>query len=402
MKRLLIVAMAPSVHVGRWIQQINNQGWEIHLFDPADTEPQLYHPKIQNVTVYHSVYQKRLANIRQRGVYIPMIPGFWLLAHLIRYYYQIRRPAYWAKRLARLIDQLEPDAIHVIEFQHCGYFFLEAVQHLQKPLPQLIVTNWGSDVFLYHQLDKHKAKVHALLEMADYYDCECERDVVLAQELGFRGKSWGVFPNTGGHNIAKVTPLRQEGSISERRIIMLKGYQSWAGRSLFALKALERVADLLQDYKVVVFSAFQEEVQIAIELFRKRTGIEIEGLIHVTHEEMMGYFGQARIYLCSNISDGLNTAMGEAITMGAFPIITGTSCADEWLVDGETGIIIQDPEDIDEIERALRHGLTDDVMVNNAAERNYLVAEERLNAETIRPLVVDLYEKVFARAELKD
>lgn len=392
--------MAPSVHVGRWIQQINDQGWDIHLFDPGDTEPKLYHDKIQNVTVYHSVFQKRLENVRQRGLFIPILPGFWLLPDLIRHYYQIRRPAYWAKRFARLVDELEPDAIHIIEFQHSGYFFLDAKQYIKKTLPPLILTNWGNDIFLFDNIEKHKANIRELLEISNYYDCECERDVVLAKELGFKGTSWPVFPNTGGHDINEITPLRQQEPISERRIIMLKGYQSWQGRSLFALKALERMPELLQNYKIVVFSAFQEEVQIAVELFRKRTGIEIEALIRVTHEEVMRYFGQSRIYLCSNISDGLNTAMGEAITMGAFPVITGTSCADEWLVDGETGIIIQDPEDIDEIERAMRRALTDDAMVNHAAEQNYLIAEKRLNEETIRPMVVDLYEKAFAREEL--
>lgn len=396
MKKLLIIAMAPSVHVGRWIQQINDQGWEIHLFDPSDTEPNLYHPKIQNVTIYHSVYQKRLENVRQRGVYIPLIPGFWLLAHMIRYYYQVRRPAYWKKLLARLIDKEQFDAIHIMEFQHGGYLFLDAKRYVTKPLPPVIVTNWGNDIFLFNHMDKHKPQIRALLEAADYYDCECERDIKLAHELGFEGKMWPVFPNTGGHMIDKVAPLRQAGPASDRRMIMIKGYQSWQGRSLFVLKALERVQDLLQGYKVVVFSAFQEEVQIAIQLFKERTSIDIDAIPHMSHDEMMSHFGRARLYVCSNITDGLNTAMGEAITMGAFPVITGTSCADEWLIDGETGIIIRDPEDIDEIERALRHALTDDAMIDNAAERNYQVAEQRLDSNKIQALVIDLYEQVFA------
>jgi hypothetical protein len=256
-KKLLIIAMAPSVHVGRWIQQINNQGWEIHLFDPGDADPQQYHPKLQNITVYHSVYQKRLESVRQQGIHIPLIPGFWLLAHMIRYYYQIRRPAYWKKRLARLIDKEAFDAIHIMEFQHGGYLFLDAKPYIKKPLPPIIVTNWGNDIFLFNHMEEHQPKIRALLEVADYYDCECQRDINIARELGFRGQTWPVFPNTGGHPIDKVAPLRQAGSASERRIIMVKGYQSWQGRSLFVLKALERVQDLLQGYKVVVFSAFQ-------------------------------------------------------------------------------------------------------------------------------------------------
>ena len=44
--------------------------------------------------------------------------------------------------------------------------------------------------------------------------------------------------------------------------------------------------------------------------------------------------------------------------MGALPIQSCTACADEWIVDGRSGLIVP-PEDVDVIENALRRALTD-------------------------------------------
>jgi glycosyltransferase involved in cell wall biosynthesis len=86
--------------------------------------------------------------------------------------------------------------------------------------------------------------------------------------------------------------------------------------------------------------------------------------------------------------------MLEALAMGAFPIQSNTACADEWLVHGETGMIVP-PDDPYEIADALRRALTEDALVDNAAERNAQVAAERLDSEKIKALAVSLYEEAL-------
>ncbi len=39
-------------------------------------------------------------------------------------------------------------------------------------------------------------------------------------------------------------------------------------------------------------------------------------------------------------SDGISTSLLEAMTMGAFPIETGTACASDWIQDGVSGAIV--------------------------------------------------------------
>jgi glycosyltransferase involved in cell wall biosynthesis len=86
--------------------------------------------------------------------------------------------------------------------------------------------------------------------------------------------------------------------------------------------------------------------------------------------------------------------------MGAFPIQSYTSCADEWIENGKTGLIVP-PEDPEIIAVAIRRALTDDALVDSAAEENMRVATERLDQSIIQPQVIAMYEKVAVQARLK-
>lgn len=395
--------MAESIHVARWIKQLEDCDWDLHLFPSRDVATQHWNSELTGVTVHTSTTQWKVPqrNVKLKGWRLPPLSSSAnvLIEASVRKILQIYRPQYWHKYLASVINRVQPDVIHIIEFQHGGYLMLDALPYIKVPLPKIILTNWGNDIYFFSQIDEHLPKIKKLLALADYYDCECERDIELARDLGFSGIAWPPFPNTGGHHLDQLSPLRALEKPSERKIIMLKGYQHWQGRALFALKGLELISDLLQGYKIVIFS-FKDDVELAAQIFSKRTGIEVEFVNHVSHEMILQLFSKARIYLCSNVTDGLNTAFGEAIVMGAFPVITGTACVDEWIQDGESGLIIRDAESPEEIANALRRAITDDTLVNKAAELNWETAKNRLEYDKIRDLTIDLYKRVM-EAEVK-
>ena len=86
--------------------------------------------------------------------------------------------------------------------------------------------------------------------------------------------------------------------------------------------------------------------------------------------------------------------------MGAFPIQSCTSCADEWIEDGKTGLIVP-PEDAEIVAVAIRRAVSDDTLVDYAAEQNAQLAAERLDHSVIQPQVIAMYEKVVAQARQK-
>src|SRR5262249_16587072 len=150
--------------------------------------------------------------------------------------------------------------------------------------------------------------------------------------------------------------LKSPGRPSQRRLVVLKGYQHFAGRALVGLQALARSRAELQPYRIVIYSA-RHDVRIAAELLAQDTGLTLEVVPPTTHEEILLLFGAARVYPGLSISDAIPPSLLEAMVMGAFPIQSFTACADEWITHGKTGMVVP-PEEPETIAAALRQALT--------------------------------------------
>lgn len=391
--RILFVAIAQSIHTARFVSQIADQGWDLHLFPSMDFG--MAHSQLRNITVHHSLYGKQGncgPGVRFRGVPV----GFHRVAWFGRGLLKAGWPMYRLVQLEWLVRCLQPDIIHSMEIRHAGYLTLEARERLGDRFPTWLVTNWGSDIHLFGRLREHAGRIKAVLSACDDYSCECRRDVQLAMEMGLEGEVLPTLPNTGGFDLARVAQFRQPGATSARRLVLLKGYQGWAGRGLVGLRALALCASELRGYRVAFYSAEGEDVEIAAELVSCATGLPVEVIPPCSHDDMLRLHGRARIYIGLSISDGISASLLEAMVMGAFPIQSCTSCADEWIVDGETGFIVP-PEDPQQVAKAIRHAVADDDLVDRAARRNAQVAAERLGSSLIQPQVIAMYEKMAAR-----
>lgn len=397
--RILFVAMANSIHTARWVGQLAGQGWDLHLFPSTDSWVEV-HPELGNVTLHHTGFRnpaQSAKGVRFRGVSLASRAADVWRRRVRKEEEETRRRA---ERLARLVARLAPDIVHSLEIQHAGYLTLEAKRRPGTPFPPWIVTNWGSDIYLYGRLAGHASKIREVLAGCDFYSCECLRDVSLAKSFGFAGTVLPVFPNAGGFDLPGIGRLRQPGSTSARRAIMLKGYQHWGGRALTGLRALERCADLLGGYEVWIYSA-TPDVAVAAELFAESTGIRVTLLPKGTsHQEILSRHGRARISIGLSISDAISTSLLEAMAMGSFPIQSWTACADEWIEDGRTGFLVP-PDDPEVVEAAVRSALADDGLVDLAAEENLRTATLRLDQERIRPMAVGIYTRAAADARVR-
>jgi glycosyltransferase involved in cell wall biosynthesis len=299
-------------------------------------------------------------------------------------------------RLARTIQRLKPDIIHVHEMQRAGYLTLEGRKYLNgTPLPPCIYSSWGSDFYRYGGDPEHEKRIRAFMDLCDYFMSDCERDVGLARHYGFKGVTLGVIPVGGGFDLAAMRRQRAAGPVSDRRVIILKGYHSerLLGRALVVLEALSLCRDLLEGYEVITYSADAPVVEKVLELERT-TGLRFKILPHSPHEEVVKLMGRSRIAISSGLTDGTPVAMLEAMMMGAFPIQSDTVSTAEWIEDGRNGFLVQ-PEDARGIAVAIRKALTDDDLVNRAAELNARLSDERLDYSVIQPQVIAMYQKVY-------
>ena len=113
------------------------------------------------------------------------------------------------------------------------------------------------------------------------------------------------------------------------------------------------------------------------------------------HDDVLAMHGRARASISLAESDAICTSFLEAMVMGSFPIQSDTGCAQAWAEHGRTAMFVS-PGDPEEVAAALRIALTDDELVDRAAEENALTAAARLDRETVLARAIEGYERVAA------
>jgi hypothetical protein len=388
--RILLVAMPNSIHTARWLSQVTGEGWQTALFPSTGFFP--LHPEIQGVTYFGPLVMSDgpgNPGVKPYGIPTGLPALNFLWNRLNERFWQQYRTRYllWAIRTYR------PDIVHSLEFQAAGYLTLDAKLMQGKNFPTWITTPWGSDMFFFSQFADHAPRISRVLANCDYCWCESRRDQDLAKGFGLRGELLPVSPATGGLDMLSIKAFPWI-PVSQRKLVMLKGYQGWAGRALVGLRAIERAQDILKSYQIVLYSA-QSDVCQAANLFSRRTGLPVTILPPQTpHLEVLRFHSQARISMGLSISDGVPSSMLEAMAVGSFPIQSETSCGNEWLVHGETGFLVP-PEDPDVIEQFVRRAISDDELVNHAARKNLQTIEEKMDRPKVRREIRTTYAQVF-------
>jgi hypothetical protein len=402
--KLLIVGMPDSIHFARWIEQVKDNGWDLRVF--ASTLSNNYQESLRDIVVYsNAIFRPRTQKRGSSGIMISSdrlykyLTGSSIFARIVSMAIRLfcgRTSDKQAEQLERRIRSFKPDIIHSMETQGAGYLVLEARKAFGDDFPAWLHTNWGSDIYLFGRFEEHAIRIRNLLALCDYYSCECERDAALARVFGFKGRIMPIIPNAGGFDLSVLSTLRT-GTVppSERKVIMLKGYQGWAGRSFCGLRALARAKDLLSGYRVVIYSNDSTDMNIASRLLSQDAGIEVTMLDRGTrHVDILRQHGQARISIGLSISDAISTSLLEAMAMGSFPIQSWTSAADEWVKDGSNGLLVP-PEDPEMIEAAIRKALSDDELVDSAADINRELVEMRLDSAKIASVAQGFYRSIL-------
>jgi glycosyltransferase involved in cell wall biosynthesis len=202
----------------------------------------------------------------------------------------------------------------------------------------------------------------------------------------------------GGWDLDAAAVYRTPGPTSHRRTIALKGREGGVGRAGVALEALRRCGDLLTGYTLELYMTSSEFLERASRLTRE-TGIAVKplaGTVEVVPQpEVLALHGRSRISIALSIADAASTSMLEAMIMGSFPIQSDTACADEWIEDGVSGLIVP-PEDPEPVAKAIRRALTGHALVDHASRINEVVALQRLDFNVVRDKAVSFYEEALA------
>ncbi|MGH8131322.1 MAG: glycosyltransferase [Steroidobacteraceae bacterium] len=383
--KILFVGQADSSHTVRWIRQLEGTGWDCHLF-PAEHFRNI-NPELRNVMVHSLFRTPSLPPTVRESAFIPWSAnvGRTFTERLL-----VRAGVDDARRLARVIRRVKPDVVHSL-CVHIGGFPTRAAREIVgTPFPRWLVSNLGLDVYYFRHFEEYAGRIRAVLSSCDEYLCECHRDVPLAREFGFKGKDWPVLPQAGGLDLARMTELRRRRAPSERRLILVKGYQHFYGRALVALKAVELCATDLAGYRVALFGVSGADVEFTARVVSTRTGVPIEIIPRSPHDRILELQSHARVCISLSVADAACTTFLEAMAAGAFPVQSNTGCSAEWAAHGE-GALFVDPDDPHDVATALRRAVTDHALVDRAAEVNWGPVVAGLDQEKIRAVVLERY-----------
>ena len=385
---ILLVGLGDSVHTARWVNMLAGRGFRFVVFPvyqshfSSDIENSFPITKLEDFDLYpngvglfdiDSISNEELQEAGDEGsqeVDQQRWRPQWLADMALT------GPAH----LLVAIRRLRPALVHSLVVQLGGYLTLAAKQLSSRTFPTWLLSNWGSDLYLFRKLHDHQPLLRQIAMSIDAYHAECERDAEFIRDFGFQGPILPAVPASGGMDFAKLPALQELPLTSQRSSILLKGYHGWSGRAVHILSAIHLAADALRRFTIRLTLAGAEVNAMARAVAAENElNIVVEPFLP-SHEGALRRLGECRFVVGLGISDGISTTLLEAMAVGTFPIQATSSCGNEWVVPGKTGCLVS-PHDTRELAEALRLAATNDSIVDTAAVANRAVVERRWNAE---------------------
>ena len=386
-QKVLVVCMFDSIHSARWLSQFSgDQNVEILLFPSK---------KFRRLNSEFSSILKQNSNIRLPR-FERLIPRF-----LLGYYSYLRYEALPKKlfsnqnylrtrALKRIYVAYLPNIIHALEIQGAGYLVSDMLKYSMRP-DKAIITNWGSDIYYFGKEESERLRIIECLNYFSHYSAECQRDYEMALSLDFKGSLLPCMPNGGGIDLSQIeSPTLLS---SARNLLLVKAYGGTFGLGQISIEISKNVLRTLEKSKVFFYSVTDDliaQVKDLEDLFPDRVEYSTvrKGL---SHDSLIEKFKAARCYLGMSRSDGISTSFLEALTYGAFPIQTDTSCAAEWIDLGAIGYVANS-KDVALIMDKIQAVFLNNDLVDFAQSVNNEIARKYLNFEYVKSKAQIFYE----------
>ena len=411
--KVLVAGNPGSIHANRFVCLLQEIGYDVRVFQSEYHFVQEEH--LRNTVVY-------VSNIEPGGAWEIPVNGNTVVAGFpVQMAYGGRRHAIYlwlwtrltggvarrvlgrgaakparATHLRKVIASWQPHLIISAKMQDDGYTVAEALSSLPARLrPKWLHFTWGTDIEFFGKhpdyAPAHLPRIRHALESCGYLISDCRRDQLQAGKFGFRGVKLGECLAPGGYDLAVLAALRAEAGPS-RDVILVKGREgSFVGKALHVIKALGRVAPLLKGYRIRVVMA-TEPVRMAVQELVKTHGLDCEVTPHLSYRELLLHYGRSRMAISASDVDGTPSFLTEAMAMGALPVHSDMVSIREWIEDGVNGLLFP-VDDVAALASCIERALSDDPLVSSARERNWDLAQERMDRNRIRATVKEWIER---------
>ncbi|SDJ52949.1 Glycosyltransferase involved in cell wall bisynthesis [Flavobacterium glycines] len=371
----------PNHHFFQWVNQLEKSGHEVYWFDSTDGGPE-----VSRISWVKQIKSWKLRwDFPFRSAIKKQLPKLYTS---IQKYNERKVSTVFKQKL----NEIQPDIVHCFEMRLAGFPILEVME--KSPQLKFMYSSWGSDIFYYKELGVQETQFKRFLSRVDYIITDCKRDFKIAQTNGYNHEGYSVIIGNGGLAI----DFESIQTLSERQIIMIKGYEDGVGKALEIIKALELLpVALIKDFEIVIYSAnilVKEYVEDSSFFAQLKVKIFERGQF-VANSELLKIMGKSIIHVANSLSDGLPTSAVEAMGMGAFPIQSNPGkVTEEVIINGINGFLIEKPNDVEAIANLIKTAIENKQMRARAQEYNVHFVQQNYNRTQLQQEIINLYQRV--------
>lgn len=304
-----------------------------------------------------------------------------------------------AGKTQQIIDSIHPDIVHSLRIPMEG----ESLACLQGY--PLVLSVWGNDFTLWAAHYRgHRDLTRLALRRADGLQADCERDIRLAQLMGYAmEKPALVSPSGGGIRLNKpvdeslVQEWRQRLGIKAKTQVVLnpRGIRAYVKTQEY-FQAIPDVLRVLPD--TVFISVGVQGDPVAAQLVQK-PGLEnsVRMLPWVSQSDLVALFRLATVIVSPSVYDGTPNTLLEGMASGSFPLAGDIESVREWIRHGENGLLF-DPTKPQEIAAAIIRALSSPDLREQARVMNLILIRERAEYDICMRQVGEFYHKVVERS----
>ena len=395
--RILFIGLGENTHTHSWIDLLEGSNFNVRLFSmPTGSPPDNWSVRTY-VTCYHG---PRVRTNRRTPLYPANSIRRFVKRQTARAFGITDVHSLAGRWLAQILREWQPDIIHTLGIEQGGEFFLHVRRQfgLEQIGKWVLQTRGGSDLALTHLDPERRKQLIDILGACDQLISDNENNFVIARELGVHEEQLATIapvPGTGGIDVESLRSKWQGLTSNRRSIVWPKAYDSAWGKMLPTFEALKMVWDKIQPCEIHMLS-MNAESKMWYWSLPEAIRRSCRPRERVARAEVLELLPKARVMLAPTLIDGIPNSLYEAMACGSFPILSPIETVLP-VVKNEENVLFARNLYPNEIAEALARAMTDDVLVDAAAQKNLELVHRIASRDLIRPRVIEFYERLVRR-----
>jgi glycosyltransferase involved in cell wall biosynthesis len=299
--------------------------------------------------------------------------------------------------LRQIMKTWKPCIVHSLSIDKAGKLTRRAIEGIPvEQRPRWVVSSYGNDGYVdLFDIDESE-NIKSILSQCDGFMADCEWIRQLAVSAGLDAAKLALnraAPGPGGLDLEMFARLRQA-AYPRHSILVPKAFErEHANRTLVILEAFRILGDEFLKDCDIHFNMCSKNVKAYLRQMPDWLQQRVQCHAMLPQDELFKQMAQARVVIAPSIMDGTPNVMLEAMAAGALPIMSPIDSIQDWITDGENGLLAHALYP-DQVAAALRRALLDDDLFERAQGLNWEMVSRRADRQKVRQEVLEYYVRL--------